>query len=76
MAHWGEAMNRSSSFRNVSASALCRLSIGIYRLRVFERGVGETQACGTGANAAGCRRPFGAVAEGVPVKVSLPGGVV
>ena len=45
------------------------------RLRVFERGVGETQACGTGACAAvvsGVR--LGLLAEGVPVKVSLPGG--
>ncbi|WP_392562595.1 diaminopimelate epimerase [Orbus sturtevantii] len=43
------------------------------RLRVFERGVGETQACGTGACAAvavGIRQ--GLLAE--KVKVSLPGG--
>jgi len=43
------------------------------RLRVFERGVGETQACGTGACAAvavGIRQ--GLLAD--KVKVSLPGG--
>jgi diaminopimelate epimerase len=43
------------------------------RLRVFERGVGETQACGTGACAAvaiGHKR--GLLAE--TVSVSLPGG--
>lgn len=45
------------------------------RLRVFERGVGETQACGTGACAAvvaGIR--LGLLAAGEPVRVSLPGG--
>lgn len=45
------------------------------RLRVFERGVGETQACGTGACAAvvaGIR--LGALDSGKDVEVSLPGG--
>jgi len=48
---------------------------GHVRLRVFERGVGETLACGTGAAAAvaiGRRR--GRLAE--HVDVSLPGGVL
>ena len=45
------------------------------RLRVFERGVGETQACGTGACAAavaGMR--LGLLSRETPVRVSLPGG--
>ncbi|RKR07457.1 diaminopimelate epimerase [Kushneria sinocarnis] len=45
------------------------------RLRVFERGVGETLACGTGACAAavsGIRR--GLLAS--PVDIALPGGVL
>lgn len=45
------------------------------RLRVYERGAGETQACGTGACAAvvaGVRLEW--LDAGVPVKVSLPGG--
>ena len=45
------------------------------RLRVFERGVGETQACGTGACAAavaGMRA--GLLAREGAVRVSLPGG--
>ena len=43
------------------------------RLRVFERGVGETQACGTGACAAvAVSRRDGLVDE--TVRVSLPGG--
>jgi len=43
------------------------------RLRVFERGVGETQACGTGACAAmAVGRKRGMLAD--TVRVSLPGG--
>lgn len=45
------------------------------RLRVYERGAGETQACGTGACAAvvaGIR--LGLLDSGEAVKVSLPGG--
>jgi len=43
------------------------------KLRVFERGAGETQACGTGACAAvAAGRVLGKLAESV--KVSLPGG--
>jgi diaminopimelate epimerase len=45
------------------------------RLRVHERGVGETQACGTGACAAvAVGRRFGPLAEEVTVHV--PGGVL
>jgi diaminopimelate epimerase len=48
---------------------------GFIRLRVFERGVGETRACGTGACAAAVTsRMAGLVDE--KVKVSLPGGKV
>ncbi len=48
---------------------------GFIRLRVFERGVGETRACGTGACAAAVTsRLAGLVDE--KVKVSLPGGKV
>jgi len=48
---------------------------GFVRLRVFERGVGETRACGTGACAAVVA---GRLEKGLAerVKVSLPGGKV
>ncbi|MCB1685112.1 MAG: diaminopimelate epimerase, partial [Pseudomonadales bacterium] len=48
---------------------------GFIRLRVFERGVGETRACGTGACAAVVA---GRLTKGLRerVKVSLPGGKV
>lgn len=45
------------------------------RLRVFERGVGETEACGTGA----CAAAIVGIARGVlrsPVRVALPGGAL
>lgn len=74
--HWGEAIESHSQFPE-------RVNVGfmqvVYRqsiqLRVYERGAGETQACGTGACAAvvaGVR--LGLLDGGVPVKVSLPGG--
>ncbi len=45
------------------------------RLRVFERGVGETRACGTGAAAAvAVGRHWGELGE--EVEVRLPGGVL
>ena len=48
---------------------------GFIRLRVYERGVGETRACGTGACAAVVAgRLKGKLGESV--KVSLPGGKV
>jgi diaminopimelate epimerase len=43
------------------------------RLRVFERGVGETQACGTGACAAVAVGRHSGLLD-AEVRVSLPGG--
>ena len=48
---------------------------GFVRLRVYERGVGETRACGTGACAAAVAAQLLGFA-GQRVKVSLPGGKV
>jgi diaminopimelate epimerase len=48
---------------------------GFVRLRVFERGVGETRACGTGACAAVVAAQLHGMV-GQRVKVSLPGGKV
>ena len=76
MAHWGEAIESHEQFpERVNVGFMQIVDRESIRLRVFERGVGETQACGTGACAAvvaGVR--LGLLAEGVPVKVSLPGG--
>jgi diaminopimelate epimerase len=47
------------------------------RVDVFERGVGRTQACGTGACAAAAAAIEAGVCEaGEPVDVALPGGVL
>ncbi len=48
---------------------------GFIRLRVFERGVGETRACGTGACAAAVTSRLAGLTD-EKVKVSLPGGKV
>ena len=70
----GALVERHELFpRRVNAEFIQVLDSGSVRMRVFERGVGETLACGTGACAA-------AVAgiltgrHGSPVSVELPGG--
>lgn len=74
--HWGGSIESHEQFPE-------RVNVGFMqvedkqhiRLRVYERGVGETLACGTGACAAvvaGVR--LGLLEAGVPVRVGLPGG--
>ena len=78
VALWGEAIELHEQFPE-------RVNVGFMQvvdnqhiiLRVFERGVGETQACGTGACAAvvaGIR--LGLLEANVPVEVKLPGGAL
>ena len=46
-------------------------------LRVYERGVGYTEACGTGACAAAAAAvETGRIERGVPIEVRLPGGIL
>lgn len=53
VARLGPLIERHSRFpQQVNAGFMQVLSAGEVRLRVFERGVGETRACGTGACAA------------------------
>lgn len=55
---------------NVNVASICA---GHINLRVWERGVGLTRACGTGA----CASAVAAIKRGLvrsPVKVNLPGG--
>jgi diaminopimelate epimerase len=50
-------------------------SEGVFRVVVWERGVGRTQACGTGAAAvASVLARLGRIGYGAPAQVELPGG--
>ncbi|WP_416191059.1 diaminopimelate epimerase [Neisseria sp. CCUG12390] len=73
---WGEAIESHHQFpERVNVGFMQIIDRQSIRLRVYERGAGETQACGTGACAAvvaGVR--LGLLDSGIPVKVSLPGG--
>jgi diaminopimelate epimerase len=72
----GPALQAHASFpRSVNVGFMERLDGGRIRLRVFERGVGETLACGTGAAAAvAVGRRWGSLSEHVAVE--LPGGTL
>jgi diaminopimelate epimerase len=72
----GPELERHPSFpQRVNVGFMQRENERRIRLRVFERGVGETLACGTGAAAAvAVGRRWGQLAE--KVEVSLPGGIL
>lgn len=76
VAEWGEALQNHTRFpARVNVGFMQVIDKHHINLRVFERGAGETQACGTGACAAvvaGVR--WGMLAAGENVRVSLPGG--
>ena len=73
---WGEAIESHEQFpERVNVGFMQIINRREIRLRVYERGAGETQACGTGACAAvvaGVR--LGLLDAGESVKVMLPGG--
>ncbi len=71
---WGPLLERHSRFpRRVNVGFMQIVDTLNIKLRVFERGVGETQACGTGACAAvAIGRKWGLLQE--RVNVNLPGG--
>ena len=72
----GPLLSRHERFpRGVNVGFCQVIDSGFARLRVFERGVGETRACGTGA----CAAAVAGVLTGRfsdRVKISLPGGKV
>jgi diaminopimelate epimerase len=72
----GAAVGTHAAFpEGVNVGFVERTDSAHLRLRVFERGVGETLACGTGAAAAmAVGRRYGDLDE--TVQVSLPGGVL
>ena len=72
----GPALERHECFPNRANIGFMQiLSNSHIKLRVFERGVGETQACGTGACAAAAAGQLAGLL-GKKVTVSLPGGDV
>lgn len=72
----GAEMARNAAFpAGVNVGFMQRIDRERIRLRVFERGVGETLACGTGAAAAvAVGRAWGWLDE--TVEVTLPGGLL
>jgi diaminopimelate epimerase len=70
----GPLIERHSRFpKKVNAGYMQVLDRGHIRIRVFERGAGETLACGTGA----CAAVVAGIRRGLldsPVKVSARGG--
>jgi diaminopimelate epimerase len=76
VAELGPALQRHASFpRSVNVGFMERIDERNIRLRVYERGVGETLACGTGAAAAvAVGRRWGWLGERVAVE--LPGGTL
>jgi diaminopimelate epimerase len=72
----GPLLMRHPRFPNGANVGFCQvIDAGFARLRVYERGVGETRACGSGA----CAAAVAAVMTGrchERVKISLPGGKV
>lgn len=74
VARLGPAIESHPRFpRRVNVGFMEIVSPGAIRLRVFERGVGETLACGTGA----CAAVVSGIRRGLltsPVAVTLPGG--
>jgi len=72
----GPALQKHSSFpRSVNVGFMEVVDSSHIRLRVYERGVGETLACGTGAaGAVAVGRRWGLLGENVSVE--LPGGVL
>jgi diaminopimelate epimerase len=72
----GPALQQHASFpRSVNVGFMERVDRGRIRLRVYERGVGETLACGTGAaGAVAVGRRWGWLDDHVAVE--LPGGTL
>ena len=76
VAEIGAALTDHPFFPERANIGFCQVvDVNFVRLRVFERGVGETRACGTGA----CAAVVAGIQSGLldqRVKVSLPGGKV
>src|SRR4029079_13774254 len=71
----GPRIERHALFPRGTNVEFLAVRAGRLHLRVWERGVGETQACGSGA----CAAALAAVERGLarfPVRLELPGGTL
>jgi len=71
----GPKLEKNTHFPRGTNVEYLALRAGRLHLRVWERGVGETQACGSGA----CAAAVAAVERGIarfPVRLELPGGTL
>jgi diaminopimelate epimerase len=75
VARLGPALERHPRFPARTNVGFCELRGRRIALRVWERGVGETKACGTGACAAAVAASVAGRAR-LPVEVELPGGTL
>jgi len=72
----GSSLERHDSFPNRTNVEFAQLvDSGHIMLRVWERGVGETKACGTGASAAAVAA-LQTGRAGTPMEIILPGGIL
>jgi len=73
LAALAEAVDRTAAFPEGVNVEVCQVvGPGELRVRVRERGVGETRACGTGA----CAAAVALLPAGVAARVHLPGGTL
>lgn len=75
VARYGPFIERMPLFPNrVNVHFVEPLSDGSLRSRTWERGAGETQACGTGASATGVAAVLNGLRSGAAMTVRLLGG--
>ena len=76
IARLGPKFEKNPAFpEGVNTEFVKKISGGTFKMRVWERGSGETLACGTGACAVGAAAVKSGIAEpGKALKVILPGG--
>lgn len=75
VAEWGAAIERHERFPDGTNVGFLARRDGQLRLRVWERGVGETLACGSGACAAAVVAVSARLAS-LPARLELPGGTL
>ncbi len=73
LGRWGASLERDARFGGGTNVEFAVVAEGGLHARVWERGVGETAACGTGAGAVAVAAAWRGTAD-FPITVTLPGG--